>query len=135
MRERILLAVRRDLLPPKAKAVDASFLSSLRFVSMTERNDFFKTTVEVFRDLGVSPNIAIQTDDPFYVRKYVELGLGAALVPEISWRGYFSGDIIFFEIGEFYRETYLYSKKEKYPTSAKETFKQLLTRTFSQERK
>jgi hypothetical protein len=43
---------------------------------MTPLSSLYKNTVTICADAGFTPNIAIQTDDPFYVRKYIEMGLG-----------------------------------------------------------
>lgn len=104
-----------------------SELSSARFVSMYPSHSLYRIAHEVCNHLGFKPNIAIQSDDPYYMRKYVELGMGVAIVPSISWKGLFSDDVRLISLGGIKRETYLYCDAEKYiPTVVKLFLDELL---------
>ena len=72
----------------------------------------------------------MQSDDPFYVRKGVELGLGIAFVPSFSWQGLFSNDVALIEIEGYVRDTYVYTNAENYtPTCVKNFLDVLLKET------
>ena len=132
--ERILLATRVgseiDKSPPKS----LSELSDERFIAL-EGSRLFEFTKELCRREGFVPNAAIRTDDPFYVRKYVEMGLGVALVPSLSWRGQFSGDVTLLDVVGYTRDTRVFVNKEKILTKGEEAFFDILVSTFSEESK
>ena len=71
------------------------------------------TTAEACYSAGFSPNIAFEFNDPTYVRKYLELGLGIAFVPSYSWADQFSDNIVLRSLG-VRRKTYAYLPKDKY---------------------
>ena len=75
---------------------------------------------------GFEPNISICTDDPFYIRKYVEMGLGIAIFPIFSWKGQFSGDVALIELDNYSRTTYLYRPQGRYATRASLIFEEIL---------
>ena len=97
-----------------------------RFITMTGGSSLWKITVNACHDAGFVPNIAIQTDVPFYVQKYVEMGLGIAFVPFHAWRGQFSDDIALKRIGNLRRKTYAFLPREKYIKRSVEAFLQML---------
>ena len=105
--EKVCLAVRRDDQIANSPEICADMLRDRPFITMYEGGDLYKLTVAICKKYGFSPRIAIQSDDPFYVRKCVELGLGVAFVPSISWRGQFSSDIILKEVSGYIRDTYV----------------------------
>lgn len=105
-----------------------SELSSARFVSMYSSHSLYRITYKVCTDAGFKPNIAIQSDDPYYMRKYIELGMGVGIVPSVSWRGLFTDGVVLKSIGKITRETYIYSDPEKYmPTVVKLFLDELLS--------
>ena len=106
--EEIKLAVNRK--HPLAERVEFSTdeLQNERFITMTEGSSLYRITAKVCADSGFTPNIAIQTDDPFYLRKYIELGLGIAFVPARSWQGLFSDCVILKKLSGVTRKTYAY---------------------------
>lgn len=108
-RENILLAARKGLLPPHQPTVHE--LRDKAYITMSAGNSLRTLTEEICRDLGFEPRIALQSEDPFYIRKCVELGLGIAFIPSVSWRDQFSADISLYRIGNYGRDVFLYRKK------------------------
>lgn len=82
----------------------------LPFITMGDGSSMYESTLKICNWLGFSPNIVLQSEDPFYARKCVELGLGVTIFPEISWRGQFSEDIIIKSVGKITRNVYVYKK-------------------------
>ena len=111
--EEIALAFSSDSALSGVGEITPSLLSAQSFVTMSEPNSLYRFTVDVCRSLGFTPKIAIQSDDPFYVRRCVELGLGVAFVPLISWQGLFDESVQFKRIGQYRRDTYLLCPKAK----------------------
>ena len=97
-----------------------------RFITMTAGSSLQKITVSACEAAGFTPNIAVQTDVPFYVQKYVEMGLGIAFVPYHAWHGQFSDNIVLKETDNIRRKTYAFLPKGKYIKRSVETFLQIL---------
>ncbi len=85
-------------------------LEDLPFVTMNSDSSLYENTLKICNSMGFSPHIALQSEDPFYIRKCIEVGLGIAIIPELSWRGQFSEDILFKNIGKYKRDIYVYKK-------------------------
>ncbi len=90
--------------------VSADNFQNLPFITMGSGNSIHETTVSICNSMGFSPHIVLQSEDPFYIRKCIELGLGISFVPEISWRGQFSENVAFKNVGEHKRNVNIYKK-------------------------
>ena len=130
--ERIKLAVDESNPLFLKKTIDVSELRNQRFVTMQKGNSLFFITNKICNMAGFVPEIAIQGDDPFYVRKYVEIGLGVAFAPETSWQGLFSEKVALKDIGEIKRKTCVFYHKNKYQTTAVKEFLVMLQQKFSE---
>ena len=118
--EELLVAVSRDNPISELEFLTPLSLRDQRFISMQNGQSNIASV------LGFQPNVVIRTDDPFYVRKYVELGMGIALFPSVSWNGMFSENVICKNLGGLRRKTYVLSKKDRYLTRAARIFLELL---------
>ena len=72
-----------------------------------------QTTADACYSAGFSPNIAFEFNDPAYVRKYLELGLGIGFVPSYSWADQLSDNVVLRSLG-VRRKTYAYLPTDKY---------------------
>lgn len=102
----------------------AEGLAALRevpFVTLGEGSSLFALTHRLCREAGFEPRIAVQSDDPYYVRRCVELGLGAAVVPLFSWQGQFAHTVALHPLS-CRRETYLYTAPGRYIPLCARTF-------------
>lgn len=106
--------------------IRTSDLEKERFITMTQKSSLHNITVNICTDAGFIPNIAIQTDDPFYLRRYIEMGLGIAFVPSFSWRGLFSDNIVLKGINNIRRTTYAFLPKRKHVKSSVRAFLEVL---------
>lgn len=104
-----------------------------RFITMGKSSRLFGYVNTVCRESGFSPRIAIQTDDPYYVRKYVEIGLGVAIVPSVSWAGLFSDKVKLVDIGPFVRNTYIYTPRADCKNLAATRLAEIIVEIFSNE--
>lgn len=82
---------------------------------MPRGRSLYSLTNSICQSAGFTPNVSIQTDDPFYVRKYVEMGLGIAFIPSCSWEGLFSDNVVLRDIGGFKRKTYVFLPPSRKP--------------------
>lgn len=85
-------------------------LENAPFITMNSGSSLYANSLKICNSLGFNPHIILQSEDPFYIRKCVELGLGIAIVPELSWHGQFSEEITLKNIGEIKRKIYIYKK-------------------------
>lgn len=100
------------------------------FISMHPESSLRMVTEEACRNAGFFPNFTVQSDDPAYVRKYVELGMGVTLAPEFSWRGEFSEQVILRDVGEIFRDTYLFFRDPSLQSVCVQRFSRLLCEEF-----
>lgn len=88
----------------------AGQLKDCPFVTMSIGSSIYDRTQKICADMGFQPRIVLESEDPYYIRKCIELGLGVAIVPELSWRGQFADCIALKNIGNYKRTIYLYQK-------------------------
>jgi len=124
--EKILVAVKGDNPVIKGKKLDLSDLKSQRFISMPEESSLYRVTEEICSRHGFKPNIAIKSDDPYYVRRYAELGLGVVFVPSFSWQGQFSHEVELLDICDALRDTFVFYNSQKYMSAVVREFKEML---------
>lgn len=85
-------------------------LEELPFITMHNGSSLYENTLRVCAALGFSPRIVLQGEDPFFVRKCIELGLGVCIVPELSWQDMFSEEIALKKLGDFKRSIWIYRR-------------------------
>ncbi len=103
------------------------------FVTMSSGWSLHNMTQKVCKDMGFSPRIALQSDDPFYIRKCIELGLGISIVSEFSWRGQFSRDIELINIGDYKRDIYIHLPQKTYIPWYVDKFHSILLASYKEE--
>lgn len=124
--EQLLLAMEREHPLAKQKDLSLKELSNEKFVCMNRESRLFALTEHLCLEHGFSPAVAIRCDDPYYVRRYVSLGLGVALVPSVSWQGLFDENVILREVGTHLRKTYAMLPKGRYCSRATREFTETL---------
>ena len=124
LREKILLAVQKGSLLSQKERINIEELKKERFITMPEGSSMYTITNRLCS--GFIPNIAIQSDDPYYIRKYVSMGLGIAFVPSMSWRGQFSENVVLKDVGNIMRNTVIARKKGKYLSKQTAIFIEML---------
>lgn len=107
--ERFLLAYNKNTFSLR-EGIHPAELKSLPFITMNQGSSVYENAIKICNQLGFHPHIVLQSEDPFYMRKCIELGLGIAIVPERSWRGLFSQQIALKNIGDRKRKIYIYQK-------------------------
>jgi len=124
----ILLAMRKD--NPLASKDDLSVkdLENERFITMSKERGIFALTNEICNSAGFIPNVVIQSDDPYYIRKYVEMGLGICFYPSRSWGGMFAENVECMRLVDVKRYTYVYYNEQKHMSKAKKMFLDSLIR-------
>ena len=120
--DEIVLAIKNDNPLLKLNKIRPQDLKGQKFITMSSKSSLYNITYEICSLGGFIPDIAVLTEDPGYIRKYVENGLGVAFVPSFSWRGTFSSNIVLKKVTDKVRNTYVYYDKNKYMTKAEEMF-------------
>ena len=123
IRENIVMAAKQGSAALNKKI---SELDSERFITMHDGSSQYRLTKEICEDAGFVPDIAIQSDDPYYIRKYVSMGLGISFVPEISWKGQFEKNVECNNVAGITRDTFVFWDGKRYMTKAVEEFLNML---------
>ena len=131
--ERVVLAVPKSHPLAKLERVALSELSDEGFICMSHGSSLAELSIAICRAEGFNPRVVINAEDPYYVRKYVEMGLGIALVPEVSWRGLFSDNTVFLDIGDYKRVIYLYIQGDKVLSRVEKAFADIIRDAFRKE--
>lgn len=131
--EKIALACHSKNPLAKKADIQADDLKGQDFIAMSAGNSLHEVLTSVSAATGFTPRIAIQSDDPFYVRKYLDENLGIALVPEISWRGTFSKNVRLKPFGNFTRDTYVFFDDAQFMPHIQRQFLAYLKKAFEKE--
>lgn len=124
--EDILLAIHKDDPLSKKDVIDPTDLVGKPFICTNKNSSLYSITQKICDDMGFSPRIVIHSDDPYYIRKCIELGLGISLVPSVSWRGQFSDQVVLKKIDNYKRTTYVYKNSNVYALEHIKSFLTLL---------
>lgn len=109
VREKLRLAIEKENPLVQKEPLTLSDFAEESFISMHAGSSLREITEAACKNAGFLPKFTVQSDDPAYVRKYVALGMGVTLAPDFSWHGQFSDRVILRDVGEIYRNTYLFS--------------------------
>ncbi len=120
--EDIVLAMCEDDPLQKKEIITADDIRNSRFITMSPPGSLYSYTMSICKGMGFEPEIAIQSDDPYYIRKYVSLGLGVAFVPSVSWEGMFPDNVVFKKLDDVERTTYIFINNKKYLSKRTELF-------------
>jgi len=131
--EDLAIAFARNHPLARRELVELSDLSEEYFVVMRPDNRLYYLTQRLCAQAGFSPRISIQCDDPFYIRKYIEMGLGIGLVPLFSWQGQLSDGLVCKKLEGVQRTTYAYWDDSRSMSGAVKAFLELLTRLCVEE--
>lgn len=115
------------------KEVSLGELSGRRFISLPPSSSISRIANEVCLSYGFSPEYSIFCDDPYYIRRYISIGLGIAFVPSISWSGMFADNVSLLRIREpgFIRTTRIYWPSDRYISIAARTFRDYVSTFFA----
>lgn len=120
--DRFLLAMEKANPLNFKKDLSVKDLKDEKFITMNSNSSLYYHTEKICKKEGFVPNIVIKSEDPAYIRKYVEMGLGIAFVPSVSWKGMFSDNVVLKSIVDLTRTTFVYYPSEKYLSKAKLLF-------------
>ncbi|MEE1043375.1 MAG: LysR family transcriptional regulator, partial [Clostridia bacterium] len=93
IREEIALAVNTKNPLSKKGNITAEDLKNQDFIFMNKGSSMYDIAHKICNTLKIEPNVVIQSPDPAFIRKCVDLNLGITFVPTTSWEGQFSEDV------------------------------------------
>ena len=131
--EEMILAINRDNPLAKKERISPDDLKSEAFISMGKETSLSRTGERILREAGITPNVSVRSEDPFYVRRCIELGLGMAIVPAVSWRGLFGDEVVLRSFLGTTRDTYLFVNERKRKKKCVEDFSVMLREDCSRE--
>lgn len=88
-------------------------LKNERFICSSRMSGLKNVITHACEEAGFSPNFAIETTDSNYLRKHVEKGFGVSFAPA-SWQYVYGEKMVFKPIENLYRQTFIYTPKNKY---------------------
>lgn len=110
LHEEIFLAVPKSNPLSGRESLLASDLKYEKFISMPKGSSLRNCIDNLFLQCDFKPDIIIECDDPLYIRKYLNLGLGVSLFPSESWKSQVLDDIVLIRINNgLYRDSYIYT--------------------------
>ena len=124
--EDIVLAVHKENKLASVENITPQDLAGEPFVCTNAGSSLYAITHSVCEAMCFTPRIVIKSDDPYYIRKCIELGLGIACIPSISWRGQFSDQVVLKKIGGYKRTTCVYKSRDTYAHRHIQDFLELL---------
>ncbi len=131
IKEPIRLAASR-LNPLSGKTLLLEELKNQPFISMCRGSSLNRITVDTCKKAGFHPDIMIESDDPHYIQKCIEINLGIAFIPEFSWRGELGENTVFLDVADFdlTRITCVYKNLSRQLSPAAQSFYRGLAEKF-----
>ena len=127
--DNLLLAMNKKNPLADKKKIAIKDLENEKFITMSNKSGLFRLINEICNSEGFNPDFVIQSDDPYYIRKYIEMGLGVSFVPSLSWQGTFSDDVVLRKVVNINRYTFAYLNTQKYNSKATHLFLEKLIET------
>ncbi len=124
--EEMLLALNKNHPLAAAEQIRVADLSGESFISMGKDTGLSRTSERICAESGFLPNVSIRCNDPSYIHRCVELSFGVAIVPQISWRGLFGGDVVLRRFCDTKREIFMYTGEKKYVRECVKAFCDML---------
>ncbi len=110
--EEISLAVHKSHPLAKETSVKLKSLKNDKFILMSKGSRMRIFTDRLFEGVGTLPNPAIESSDPYYICRYLKMGLGITFFPSVSWQKQIDDTVKLLKINEgIYRTSYLYTNK------------------------
>ena len=130
--EKIVLAAKRGTFPTGVR-LGAEDLADKPFITTGENHSMHDITCHICGELGFNPRIALQGEDPEYIRQCVNLGLGVAFAPTVSWRGQFAAEVELHSVGEQSRDICIYKRKNPCTSEYAQAFCRMLIENYERE--
>lgn len=114
------------------KTVKLSELKNEPFISLQKGMSLSFITEHYCKKVGFTPNIVFESDNPATLRNLIQLGLGVAFIPIITWNGLQDNNICLLPLApeECYRYIILSWCEKRYLTAAAKEFREFMIQYF-----
>lgn len=135
IREDILLAVPKNHLLAQRKTVSLQELQGEEFISMSREKTFRAIMDQYCAEAGISPNIILESDDPFMTRNLIASGFGIAFFPQKTWMHALDSSLSLVRITDPPCVRYIYSTvpRNTFRSTASRLFQEYLREFFQKE--
>lgn len=124
--EEIALGINKENPLSKKDKITAEDMKKEHFICMNKGSSLYDVTDRICTQLQFEPDIVIQSPDPVFIRKCVELNLGITFFPTLSWKGLFSSNVVIKKLDGFYRKTFACRNSNKFMTKHTKNFLEIL---------
>ena len=112
LREAVMLAVPKNNPLYNSDTVTTEDIKYNKFICMHKGSAQRNYMDEFFEKAGIVPDTSIECEDPEYVVKYLEMGMGIALIPMKSMGYRIPDSIHLLRVNDgLFRDTYIYTNK------------------------
>lgn len=125
--EQLAIAIHKSNPLAAKENLTVSMLRNEPFVLMNEQSSMHATVLSVCADFGFRPRIALQSDDPSYLVRLVNLGMGIAIVPLFLSSAFSEEDVVRLPLAGYSRNIYICTPKDKRITKHTEVLLEMLT--------
>lgn len=122
----IVAAARSDY--ARQKAMTRDILQKAEFITLAKSNSFNLALQRLGERLDFKPSVMIVCEDPYYIMKYVEVGLGIAYIPSKTWKNRLGPEVRLIPVKglSLQRQTYLYRNPRLVHSEAAKQFIKML---------
>ena len=83
-----------------------------KIICMPKGSSMGDYVYNLFKDNNIHPIIAIECDEPQYIREYMKIGLGGTFFPIVSWQSRIDKSVKLLKIENgLYRDSYIYTNE------------------------
>ena len=112
VKEEIFIAVHKSNPFSKNSSIKLKDLADEKFISMNKGSRMREFTDNLLEKDEISPVHAIECSDPYYICKYLKMGMGVTFFPSVSWQKEIDDSIKLLKIDDgIFRTSYLYINK------------------------
>ncbi len=119
--------------PNTLKDISIELLQEQPFITSSIKGNIYKNVMRICTAIGFSPKISLELQMTNLIPQYVSRGMGITILPYQSWsvslRKY---ELDGWVLDGFYRDTYIYCRKQLHPHAQANQFLELLREHFSQ---
>ena len=129
IQEEVFLAVHNHSALAALNAVSLEKIKNEKIICLPKGSSLRDFMDKCFKKADIEPEIAIECDDPYYIRKYLKIGLGVTFFPFVSWNNYIDNKIKLLRINDgMYRHSYIYLSKKS--SEAAQIFVEMIESTL-----
>ena len=134
LKEELVAVLPKDHPLASLRELDAGKLSSLELISLSPDSSLYRIIDDYCRIYRIQLHITTYVDSPATMRELLRAGLGAAIIPERTWKGFAGKQTVTVPLKgcEMQRALTLSMNSSRYQTEAAKTCRDLICSYFEQ---